>query len=211
MKNELKEQNQKITNLQDENKGQNQIIDNLQKEIANYKNKITRQEQEIKGQKDKFTKKEKELENEITVQKNKFEKYLKENILKDANMQQKLYVVKTDLEKIKFDLNLIKSRGAIKTFVEFFYRGYGLTGAKSYEDKANKISLRLNQYYASKDNDLNLVNQLKILLREASGKLKIGNFEAHNIDKSKPIIPQLFKIIEPNNNFDKLCEKLAKV
>ena len=211
LQDENKGQEQKIKNLQDENKGQNQIIDNLHKEISNYKNKIIKQEKEIEGQKNKFTKKEKELEKEITVQKNKFDKYVKESIIKDENMQQKLYIMNRDLEKIKFDLNLIKSRGAIKTFVEFFYRGYELKDAKSYEDKANKISFRLNEYFNSKDNDLNLVNQLKILLREASGKLKIGNFEAHNIDKSKPIIPQLFKIIEPYDNYDKLCKKLEKV
>ena len=76
-------------------------------------------------------------------------------------MLKKIYIVKSDLEKLKLDLNLIKSRGAIKTFVEFFYRGYELTVAKTYEYKANKISYRLNKYYNNKSNDPNLVNQLK--------------------------------------------------
>ena len=108
-------------------------------------------------------------------------------------------------------MNLIKSRGALKTFVEFFYRGYELKDAKTYEEKANKVSYRLNNYFMNKGNDRTLVTQLKILLREAVEKLKIGNFEAHNLDKSKPILPQLFKIIDPNNKYDKLCEKLEKV
>ena len=32
----------------------------------------------------------------------------------------------------------------------------------------------------------------------------IKNLSAHNIDKTKPILPQLFKIIEPEGNYKKV-------
>ena len=46
-----------------------------------------------------------------------------------------MLTLKNELNKVQFDLNLIKSRGAIKTFIDYFYRGFNLKGAVSYEEK----------------------------------------------------------------------------
>ena len=47
---------------------------------------------------------------------------------------------------------------------------------------------------------------LRHLLINSVKKLRAGNLDAHNIDKEKPILPQLFKIIDPEGNYKKVEE-----
>ena len=61
-------------------------------------------------------------------------------------IQQKIYTINGELDRIKTDLDLIKSRGDIKVFNEFFYRGFKLQKAKSKENKVSKILIKLNDY-----------------------------------------------------------------
>ena len=112
--------------------------------------------------------------------------------------------MKSQLEKVVIDNNLIKSRGVWKAFIDFFYKGYRLQGAKSYGWKFSQIAERLNQYNAIHKNDIEIINKLRILLKESALNLNLFNFEVHNIDKSKFILPQLFEIIEPDGNCDKI-------
>ena len=52
---------------------------------------------------------------------------------------------------------------------------------------------------------------LRRLLINSVEKLNLGNFSAHSLDKTKPILPQLFKIIEPYGDYKKVEEKLLFV
>ena len=52
---------------------------------------------------------------------------------------------------------------------------------------------------------------LRHLLINSVKNLRAGNFGAHNIDKEKPILPQLFKIIDPEGNYKKVEEKLVSI
>ena len=95
-------------------------------------------------------------------------------------------------------------------FIEFFYRGFRLQKAKSNEDKVSKILVKLNDY-ASNQNTIEVNNMLRCILKNSVEKLQSGNFSAHNIDKMKPILPQLFKIIEPDGNYKKVEDKFSSI
>ena len=109
--------------------------------------------------------------------------------------------VKSELENVKLELNLIKSRGALKTFIVFFYKGFKLKGAILYEDKFAKIAEVLNKYNDIHTDDIETVNKIRILLKESVVKLQQSNLNAHILDKSKPLLVQLFNFVEPNNNY----------
>ena len=118
--------------------------------------------------------------------------------------------MKGRLEKISTDINLIKSRSALKSFIDLFYRGFGFKGEKSYEDKFSRISEKLNEYNTNSDDQV-ILNRFRFLLKESALKLKYANFEAHNIDKSKPIFPQIFKIIDSNGSYGDLEKRLKSI
>ena len=113
-----------------------------------------------------------------------------------------------EIGEVKTDLNLIQSKDAIKVFIEFFFRGFGLQKAKSNKDKVSKILLKLNDY-TSNQNNIEVTIMIRCLLKNSVEKLQLGNFSAHNIDKTKSILPQLFKIIEPEGNYKKVEDKLS--
>jgi len=190
----------------------------LEKEIENQKAMNLRLNNEIENQKsvnirinDKIENQKNELNKTIESQKKEIEKIKKSSKLESKNMKSKLFSMKGELEKVVADINLFKSRGALKTFIDFFYRGYNLQGAKRYEAKFSEIATILNQYNDIKKNDIEIVDMLRILLKESALKLSLGNFEDHNIDKSKPILSQLFKLIDPKGNYDKVEAKLKAI
>ena len=119
--------------------------------------------------------------------------------------------MKNEIKNIKYDLNLIKSRGAFKSFIDFFYLNYELKGAKNYEEKATKVSEKLNNFNNIQKNDIESVYMVKSLLRNAATKLNQGNFKAHIIDKNKPVLSLLFKIIDPDGDYNKVEEKLNSI
>ena len=190
----------------------------LEKEIENQKIVNLRLNNEIENQKsvnirlnNKIENKENELNKTIESQKKEIEKIKKNSKLESKNMKSKLFTMKGELEKVVTDISLIKSRGALKTFIDFFYRGYNLQGAQRYEAKFSEIATKLNQYNDIKKNDIEIVNMLRILLKESALKLSLGNFKAHNIDKSKPILSQLFKLIDPKGNYDEVEARLKAI
>ena len=192
-------ENQKNMNIRLNNKIENQKNE-LNKTIESQKKEIESQKKEIGSQKKEIERQKKEIENIKNSSK-----------LESKKMKKKLFTMKGELEKVETDINLIKSRGALKTFIDFFYKGYKLEGEIFYEDKFSKIAEVLNKYNDIQKNDIEIVNKLRILLRESALKLSLGNFEAHNIDKSKPILSQLFKLIDPNDNYDKVEERLKTI
>ena len=98
-----------------------------------------------------------------------------------------MLTVKNELNKVQFDLNLIKSRGAIKTFIDYFYSGFNLKGAILYEEKFTQIAQELNKYNNIHTDDIDTVNKIRILLRESVAKLKDTKLNAHTFDKSKKL------------------------
>ena len=169
--------------------------------------KLSLIEKEFENQKNK----NKILNEKIEKQNKEIEKIKNSIKLETKNMNKKLYIMKDELEKVKIDINLIKSKGALETFIDFFYRGYNLQGAKSYEEKISQIENKLNQHNDIHKNDIEIVNMLRSLLKKSALMLDIDNFEGLNIDKSKPILPQLFKVIVPNGNYDKIEEQLKTI
>ena len=181
--------NQKIEN-------QEKVMESLNQKNENQKKVMESQNQEIEDQKKEIKSQKKAME----TQKKEIENIKKSSNLRAKNIQKKLYDMKGRLEKISTDINLIKSRSALKSFIDFFYRGYGFKCEKSYEDKFSRISEKLNEYSTNSDDQV-ILNRFRFLLKELELKLKYANFETHNIDKSKPIFPQIFKIIDSNGNW----------
>ena len=227
MEKKIENQNQEIENQKKEIKSQNKVMESLNQEIENQKKEIKSQNkvmeslnQEIENQKKAMESKNQEIEDqkkEIKSQKKAMESQKKEieNIKKSSNLrakniQKKLYDMKGRLEKISTDINLIKSRSALKSFIDLFYRGFGFKGEKSYEDKFSRISEKLNEYNTNSDDQV-ILNRFRFLLKESALKLKYANFEAHNIDKSKPIFPQIFKIIDSNGSYGDLEKRLKSI
>ena len=156
-------QNQKIESL-------NSKIESLDQKIETLKLKTENQAQLIKSQ-----------NQENSEQKN-INNQFKEKIKK---LNKDMLTVKNELNKVQFDLNLIKSRGAIKTFIDYFYSGFNLKGAILYEEKFTQIAQELNKYNNIHTDDIDTVNKIRILLRESVEKLKDSNLNGHTFDKSK--------------------------
>ena len=209
-----KNNNKTELNKKEKNSGENsEFMGKEKKEISEESKEITKEnlldkliifEKEIEKQKN-------ELNKTFEKQKNEIEKIKESSKLESKKMKNELFKMKGELEKVKADVNLIKSRGALKAFIDFFYKGYNLQGAKSYEEKFYKIANELNKYNDFEKIDIEIVNMLRTLLKESALKLSLGNFEAHNIDKSKPILSQLFKLIDPNGNYDKVEKRLKTI
>ena len=191
LENEVQKQKEEIEKLKEENKKQKEE-NNIQKKVNDkQKEENEKQNEEIENLKKEIKKKD------------------ETNISNKKKMEKKIYSIKEQLGKVQTDLNLIKSRGAIKVFIEFFSRGFKIQ-EKYNEVKVNKILYQLNNYNYNQNNT-EFINKLRHLLINSVKKLKLGNFDAHNIDKGKPILPQLFKIIDPEGNYKKVEEKLLTI
>ena len=207
-------QQSKLTNNKDENENSlKEIMNNFQKEIQEQKNQLNQkietlkhkienqdqlincQNKENEEQKNKLNQKIERLELKIENQAQLIKSQNQENAeQKNINNQFKekikklnkdMLTVKNELNKVQFDLNLIKSRGAIKTFIDYFYRGFNLKGAILYEEKFTQIAQELNKYNNIHTDDIDTVNKIRILLRESVEKLKDSNLNGHTFDKSK--------------------------
>ena len=213
-KNDIKEI---VNNLINEMKEQKKELISHKKEITKLKStniqikeKAKRQEKEITDLKNtniQINKKAKTQEKEITDLKNT-NIQLKENY---KNLNNKLVTIKNKLDRVELELNLIKSRGAIKTLIDFFYKGFNLKGEVLYEDKFAKIAEKLNQFNDIEKYDIVTINKIRIILKESVAKYLKSNENAHILDKSKPILAQLFSLIEPNDNYEEVINKLVSI
>ena len=208
----------RIISIKDEEKNDlKEIVNNLinevkeqKKELQEQKNKQEIQNKEITDLKStniQIKEKAKRQEKEITDLKNT-NIQLKENY---KNLNNKLVTIKNKLDRVELELNLIKSRGAIKTLIDFFYKGFNLKGEVLYEDKFAKIAEKLNQFNDIEKYDIVTINKIRIILKESVAKYLKSNKNAHILDKSKPILTQLFSLIEPNDNYEEVINKLVSI
>ena len=164
--------NQKIETLKHKIENQDQLINCQNKENEEQKNKLNQNIERLKLKIENQSQLIKSQNQENAEQKN-INNQFKEKIKK---LNKDMLTVKNELNKVQFDLNLIKSRGAIKTFIDYFYRGFNLKGAILYEEKFTQIA---------HTDDIDTVNKIRILLRESVEKLKDSNLNGHTFDKSK--------------------------
>ena len=111
-------------------------ITDLKSTNIQIKEKAKRQEKEITDLKNtniQINKKAKTQEKENTDLKNT-NIQLKENY---KNLNNKLVTIKNKLDRVELELNLIKSRGAIKTLIDFFIRD--LISKEKYYMKINLL------------------------------------------------------------------------
>ena len=208
--NEVKEQKKELQEQKNKQEIQNKEITDLKSTNIQIKEKAKRQEKEITDLKNtniQINKKAKTQEKEITDLKNT-NIQLKENY---KNLNNKLVTIKNKLDRVELELNLIKSRGAIKTLIDFFYKGFNLKGEVLYEDKFAKIAEKLNQFNDIEKYDIATINKIRIILKESVAKYLKSNKNAHILDKSKPILTQLFSLIEPNDNYEEVINKLVSI
>ena len=208
--NEVKEQKKELQEQKNKQEIQNKEITDLKSTNIQIKEKAKRQEKEITDLKNtniQINKKAKTQEKEITDLKNT-NIQLKENY---KNLNNKLVTIKNKLDRVELELNLIKSRGAIKTLIDFFYKGFNLKGEVLYEDKFAKIAEKLNQFNDIEKYDIETINKIRIILKESVAKYLKSNKNAHILDKSKPILAQLFSLIEPNDNYEEVINKLVSI
>ena len=69
----------------------------------------------------------------------------------------------------------------------------------------------MNKYNDARTDDIDTVNKIRVLLKESVVKLQQSNLNAHIIDKSKPILVQLYKLVDPSNNYDIVIQKLESI
>ena len=208
--NEVKEQKKELQEQKNKQEIQNKEITDLKSTNIQIKEKAKRQEKEITDLKNtniQINKIAKTQEKEITDLKNT-NIQLKENY---KNLNNKLVTIKNKLDRVELELNLIKSRGAIKTLIDFFYKGFNLKGEVLYEDKFAKIAEKLNQFNDIEKYDIATINKIRIILKESVAKYLKSNKNAHILDKSKPILTQLFSLIEPNDNYEEVINKLVSI
>ena len=164
--NEVKEQKKELQEQKNKQEIQNKEITDLKSTNIQIKEKAKRQEKEITDLKNtniQINKKAKTQEKEITDLKNT-NIQLKENY---KNLNNKLVTIKNKLDRVELELNLIKSRGAIKTLIDFFYKGFNLKGEVLYEDKFAKIAEKLNQFNDIEKYDIATINKIRIILKES--------------------------------------------
>ena len=82
---------------------------------------------------------------------------------------------------------------------------------ESYETKVSNILFELNKIGDYKKYEQIKINKIKELLRESIKKLKIGNSNEFGMDLTKPILEQLFKILDPFEKSKDIQESLNKI
>ena len=125
-------------------------------------------------------------------------------------LKKKVKETEIKLSRVEDTVNLIQARDAIKAFIDFFYFGLKFTELISYEERVNKILVRLKSKQSIKKIDPTLLSEINFLLDSCSGKLKLGNDYAHKFDRTKDVFPKLFSEIDPNKNCKNIINKLEK-
>ena len=182
-------------------------IQKLKMLISTQAKKLKSQADEIKSQADEI----RELKNENKLQKNSLLRTKENHIKSDKKTQEKINKLEGTLNEVRYELNLIKSRDAIKSFINYFYNGFSLNGEIDYLDKASRILECFNKYNDFNQNDIILVNTLRILIRKGADQLYKGNDLAHEISNSNSWLLELFEIIEPGKKYENIINKFSLV
>ena len=179
-----------MSEMKKKNEAQEYIIKDMNKRISNQNNMI------------KELKKENKFQNN-TILRNKQNQIKSQQIIRETYNE-----FSKRLSDVESDLNMIKSRDAIKSFIDYFYNGFRLNGDNDYRDKAIKILEKLNKYNDFNKYDPILGNTLRFLLRKGAEKIYKGNDLAHEINSSEGWLLQLFETIEPNMKYGNIVKKL---
>ena len=167
-------------------------IELIEKQINNLKRKSECDINDLK-------RKNKENEDEINDLKGKNER-----------LTYSLTNLKIDYSIFKSNLNLVKSRIGLKSFIDFFYRAIGHDRNCTYEERVDKI---LESLKNSNNYNTTIIKSIETLLKESLKKLRSGNSIAHELDddvNETNIISYLFKIIDPDNKNTYIITKLEK-
>jgi len=209
----LNEMEEKIKKLNSENeklKKENLVsklnAQKLKKEMEENSQKMKEMEANSQKMKEMEANSQK-MEKEIVSITQKMQKQIDASNLNSLKTKKKLYEVEDQLERVKTDLNIIKSRGAIKIFIDYFYKGMEFKDKPTYQIKVKRLLAKLNNFY-KKENEADIVTMVKILLKNAVIKLILGNIEAHSLDKDQPFFVQLFRIIDPDGDYAKVEKRL---
>ena len=149
----------------------------------------------------------KELNKIIKSHENIFSRYSKYHQKK----RKKINALTNRLDDVEYDLNLIKSRDAIKSFIDYFYNGLGLAGEYDYRDKVSPILYCFNNYNDLNKNDITLFNTLRLLMRKGVDKLYIENDLSHKLNISEKWLLDLFEFIQPGGKYENIVKKFSSV
>ena len=125
-------------------------------------------------------------------------------------LKKKVKETEIKLSRVEDTVNLIQARDAIKAFIDFFYFGLKFTELISYEERVNKILVKLKSKQNIKKISPTLLSEINFLLASCSRKLKLGNDYAHKFDRTKDVFAKLFSEIDPNKNCNNIRNKLEK-
>ena len=187
-KKESKIENGKISNdlIVNDNKSLIEEIQNLKMEIKELNKKVKLHENIFSRSKEKHNKyhqKEREKINELTKR----------------------------LDEVEYNLNWIKSRDAIESFIDYFYNGLGLAGEYDYREKASQILYCFNNYNDLNKNDITLFNTLRLLMKKGADKLYIENDLSHKLNISEKWLLDLFEFIQPDGKYENIVKKFSSV
>lgn len=132
--------------------------------------------------------------------------FVEENKIRDNN----IYQLEKELSEVKSDLNLIKSRDALKVFIDFFYKGAGFTEYLPYGTRVDNILKNFHKYEDNKKYNNEIIKMIIKLLKTSAKKIKLGNFDAHNFE-TDDILLHIFEIIDPKKECNALIERLKNI
>lgn len=141
---------------------------------------------------------QKELE-KIKNKNKKLERAVKNSKINYENLNNKFL-------RLDSELNKIKLRDSLKGLIDFLCKAFQLETEESYYYKVLLLKKELKKKEMKNLTELGLndfLDKIYILI-------KYANRSAHSIDISKPILEQIFKYIDPKNNFKKLEDLLMK-
>ena len=136
----------------------------------------------------------------------KIDNLYEENKIRDNN----IYQLEKELSEVKSDLNLIKSRDALKVFIDFFYKGAGFTEYLPYGTRVDKILIKFDEYQDTEKYNLEIIKMIIQLLKTSAKKIKLGNFDAHHFE-TDDILLHIFEIIDPKKECNALIERLKNI
>ena len=194
----------KSNNLNNNNLNEQDALNQIRMENENIKktlNDVLDMNEKILNEFNKMKKDNTELKNKIKNLKNKMKE-------KDRKNRKGISDLEVNQTKVAKDLNIIKSRGAIKALIDYCYKSSGLSRLESYEKKVNDIINIICHYKNNTKYEQEVVEMLIKLLATIKCQLDDGNKLAHPFDNTKPIIEQIIKIVnDKETDYSKLKER----
>ena len=153
----------------------------------------------------------KELNKKVKLNENIFSRYKEKHNKYHQKEREKINELTKRLDEVEYNLNWIKSRDAIESFIDYFYNGLGLAGEYDYREKASQILYCFNNYNDLNKNDITLFNTLRLLMRKGADKLYIENDLSHKLNISEKWLLDLFEFIQPGGKYENIVKKFSSV